>query len=155
MSNVVLRRTKILATLGPATESDEILDQLVKAGVDVVRLNFSHGSPEEHIKRAQKIRAMAKANGRFVGVLVDLQGPKIRTQRFKNGSVKLATDDDFCLDANLGSNDGDGTQVGITYPQLPNDVKKNDVLVLDDGRIILKVKTVKAVAKLTKQIETP
>ena len=143
MENVVYRRTKILATLGPATESEEVLDQLVKAGVDVVRLNFSHGSPEEHKARADKVRAAAAANGRFVGVLVDLQGPKIRIRRFKKGKIKLKHGADFCLDADLGKNDGDETRVGITYKQLPDDVKENDVLVLDDGMIVLKVKAVK------------
>ncbi|MCK4709016.1 MAG: pyruvate kinase, partial [Gammaproteobacteria bacterium] len=142
MDNVVYRRTKILATLGPATESSEVLDRLVKAGVDVVRLNFSHGSPEEHQARAERVRAAAKANGRFVGVLVDLQGPKIRVRRFKKGSIKLKHSDDFCLNADLGRDDGDQTQVGITYPQLPKDVKEGDVLVLDDGMIVLKVKSV-------------
>jgi pyruvate kinase len=142
MKNVVLRRTKIIATLGPATESAEVLDQLVKAGVDVVRLNFSHGSPEEHQARADMVRAAAEANGRFVGVLVDLQGPKIRIQRFKKGKIKLVQNDEFCLDAALGKNDGDNTQVGITYEQLPNDVKANDILVLDDGMIVLKVNSV-------------
>jgi pyruvate kinase len=139
---VVLRRTKILATLGPATESVEAVDALVKAGVDVVRLNFSHGSADEHRERAERVRAAARANGRFVGVLVDLQGPKIRTQRFKNGSVELSVNDVFCLDADLGRDDGDQTTVGITYPQLPQDVKEHDVLVLDDGRIMLQVTSV-------------
>jgi len=140
--NVVLRRTKILATLGPASESVEMIDQLVKAGVDVVRLNFSHGSPEEHQLRADRVRAAAAANGRFVGVLVDLQGPKIRTQRFKKGKVKLKHNDEFCLNADLGKNEGDHTQVGITYQDLPRDVEANDVLVLDDGRIVLHVTSV-------------
>lgn len=142
MDNVVYRRTKILATLGPATESLEILDRLVKAGVDVVRLNFSHGSPEEHQARADNVRAAAKANGRFVGVLVDLQGPKIRISRFKKGKIKLKHNDDFCLNADLGKNDGDQNEVGITYKKLPEDVKENDILVLDDGMIVLQVKSV-------------
>lgn len=142
MENVVFRRTKILATLGPATDSDKKLDELVKAGVDVVRLNFSHGNPQEHRLRAQKIRAAAKANGRFVGVLVDLQGPKIRISRFKNGSVDLERKQAFCLNAGLALIDGDQNQVGITYQQLPEDVKTNDVLMLDDGRIVLKVVSV-------------
>jgi pyruvate kinase len=140
--NVVLRRTKIIATLGPATESVEIIDQIVKAGVDVVRLNFSHGSAEEHQQRADRVRAVAAANGRFVGVLVDLQGPKIRTQRFKKGTIKLKHNDKFCLDAELGKNDGDKSQVGITYRALPQDVEENDVLVLDDGRVVLTVTSV-------------
>jgi len=142
MNNVIFRRTKILATLGPATETDEMLDRLVKAGVDVVRLNFSHGSPEEHKQRAEKVREVAAANGRFVGVLADLQGPKIRTQRFKNGVVELQEKSAFCLDTELDKNAGDQNQVGITYPELPNDVRDGDVLVLDDGRIVLRVSSV-------------
>ncbi len=137
--HVVLRRTKILATLGPATESVEMIDQLVKAGVDVVRLNFSHGSHEEHKIRADRVRAAARSNGRHVGVLVDLQGPKIRIERFKSGKIELAPHDKFCLNAELGRDDGDQQQVGITYTTLPQDVEANDVLVLDDGRIVLKV----------------
>ncbi len=140
--NVVLRRTKILATLGPASESEEVLDRLIKAGVDVVRLNFSHGSPEEHRARAEKVRRLAAANHRFVGVLVDLQGPKIRTQRFRNGKVRLENGQQFVLDAELGVNDGDEQTVGITYDKLPDDVKAGDILVLDDGLIELRVEQV-------------
>ncbi|MBL7003649.1 MAG: pyruvate kinase, partial [Gammaproteobacteria bacterium] len=141
-ANVVLRRTKIVATLGPASESEEMLKRLILAGVDVVRLNFSHGSPEEHKRRADMVRVLGKANGRQVGVLVDLQGPKIRTQRFINGSVKLKNKDEFVLDADLDKFSGDEKSVGITYKKLPQDVKKNDVLVLDDGMIVLAVKAV-------------
>ncbi len=140
--NVVLRRTKILATLGPASESEEVLDRLIKAGIDVVRLNFSHGSPEEHRARAEKVRRLAAANHRFVGVLVDLQGPKIRTQRFRNGKVRLENGQQFVLDAELGVNDGDEQTVGITYDKLPDDVKAGDILVLDDGLIELRVEQV-------------
>jgi pyruvate kinase len=137
--NVVLRRTKILATLGPATETPEMVDQMVKAGVDVVRLNFSHGSAEEHKVRADRVRAAAENNGRHVAILVDLQGPKIRIERFKKGSVELHHGAAFCLNAELGRDEGDQSQVGITYDALPRDVKSEDVLVLDDGRIVLKV----------------
>ena len=137
-----MRRTKIVATLGPATESEEALDALIKAGVDVLRLNFSHGSPEEHKARAERVRAIGKANHRHLGILADLQGPKIRIERFRDGAIKLANGADFCLDAECGVNDGDAKQVGITYKTLPEDVKQDDVLVLDDGRIVLKVKTV-------------
>ena len=138
----VMRRTKIVATLGPATESDEALDSIVKAGVDVVRLNFSHGNPEDHIARAEKVRKIGDANQRFLGILADLQGPKIRIERFKNNVIKLEKGDDFCLNADCATNDGDQTQVGITYKLLPADVDKDDVLVLDDGRIVLKVNSV-------------
>jgi pyruvate kinase len=140
--HVIYRRTKILATLGPATESEDMVDKLVKAGVDVVRLNFSHGSHEEHRLRADRVRAAARNNGRFVGILVDLQGPKIRIERFAKGMVELKKGEAFCLDADLGRDDGDSTAVGITYPKLPKDVKENDVLVLDDGMIMLKVESV-------------
>ena len=119
-----MRRTKIVATLGPATESEEALDALIKAGVDVLRLNFSHGSPEEHKARAERVRAIGKANHRHLGILADLQGPKIRIERFRDGAIKLANGDDFCLDAECGVNDGDSNQVGITYKTLPEDVKQ-------------------------------
>jgi len=138
----VMRRTKIVATLGPATESDEALDSIIKAGVDVLRLNFSHGSPAEHKARAENVRAIGKANQRHLGILADLQGPKIRTERFRDGVVSLAIGDDFCLNTDCGVNDGDATQVGITYKSLPDDVSADDVLVLDDGRIVLQVKSV-------------
>lgn len=141
-ANVILRRTKIVATLGPASESEEMLTKLVLAGVDVVRLNFSHGSPEEHSKRAEMVRRIGKANGRQVGVLVDLQGPKIRTQRFKEGFVKLINNTKFVLDADLDKFAGDINSVGLTYKKLPQDVKKGDVLVLDDGMIVLTVESV-------------
>lgn len=137
-----MRRTKIVATLGPATESDEALDALIKAGVDVLRLNFSHGSPEEYKALAQRVRAIGKANHRHLGILADLQGPKIRIDRFREGVINLASGADFCLDAECGVNDGDLNQVGITYKSLPDEVKQDDVLVLDDGRIVLKVKNV-------------
>ena len=84
------RRTKIVATLGPATESDEAIDSLIKAGVDVVRLNFSHGTPEEHQARADRIRRISQQNNRHLAILADLQGPKIRTEKFRDGSVELA-----------------------------------------------------------------
>ncbi len=138
----VMRRTKIVATLGPATETDEALDAIVKAGVDVVRLNFSHGNPEDHIGRAANVRRIGDANQRYLGILADLQGPKIRIERFKNGVIELENGDDFCLNADCGTNDGDQKQVGITYKALPNDVSQNDILVLDDGRIVLKVNSV-------------
>ncbi len=149
-TNVVLRRTKILATLGPASESDEILDRLIKAGVDVVRLNFSHGSPEEHRARAEKVRRLAAANHRFVGVLVDLQGPKIRTQRFRQGKVRLQNGQTFVLDADLGVDEGDEHAVGVTYRKLPQDVKPGDTLVLDDGLIVLRVEQVEGSRIVTK-----
>lgn len=136
------RRTKIVATLGPATNSSEVLDSLIEAGVDVVRLNFSHGEPKDHIELVEKVRNRARAYGRQVGVLADLQGPKIRISRFKDGKVFLEEDAKFVLDAKLDSDAGDVKQVGIDYKQLPQDVKRGDTLLLDDGRIVLWVEEV-------------
>jgi len=136
------RRTKIVATLGPATESDEAIDALFKAGVDVVRLNFSHGSAGEHLKRAERVHAIARKNHRFVAVLADLQGPKIRIEKFKQGEIELTGGKDFCLDVECPENAGDDDRVGVTYKPLASDVSVGDELVLDDGRIVLEVSQV-------------
>lgn len=141
---IEIRRTKIVATLGPATESDEALDSLIKAGVDVVRLNFSHGSAEAHVARAENVRKIGKANQRHLAILADLQGPKIRIDRFSNGTIQLNNGDKFCLNADCGVNDGDQNQVGITYKILPTEVKAKDILVLDDGRVVLEVESTDA-----------
>ncbi len=137
------RRTKIVATLGPATDDPKVLDAMLQAGVDVVRLNFSHGSHEEHILRAENVRNRARAHGRQVGVFVDLQGPKIRIERFKEGKVHLDEGSRFTLDAALGVNDGDVTRVGLTYKSLPDDVNRGDTLLLDDGALVLWVEEVR------------
>ncbi|MFT5218034.1 MAG: pyruvate kinase [Planctomycetota bacterium] len=137
-----IRRTKIVATLGPATESDAALDSLIKAGVDVVRLNFSHGTAAEHQARAEKLRRIGLANNRHLAILADLQGPKIRLRRFKQGSIELSIGDKFCLNTECPENDGDSQQVGVTYEKLPQDVKGDDILMLDDGRIVLQVESV-------------
>lgn len=110
---------------------------MIEAGVDVVRVNFSHGSAQEHQLRAETVCNRARAYGRTVGVLADLQGPKIRIERFKNGKVELQEGDKFILDAELGAAEGTAERVGITYKQLPQDVKRADTLLLDDGRIVL------------------
>ena len=130
------RRTKIVATLGPATDDPKALDKLIEAGVDVVRLNFSHGSAEEHTERAKTVRNRARAHGRQVGVLADLQGPKIRIDCFKKGPIDLAEGDAFILDAACGKHDGNQERVGIAYKDLPQDVKRGDNLLLDDGRAV-------------------
>ncbi len=140
--HVAKRRTKIVATMGPATESDEAVDSLIKAGVDVVRLNFSHGTADEHKARAEKIRRIGLENNRHLAILADLQGPKIRLEKFRNGSVDLAIGDEFCLNTECADGEGDNRQVGVTYKNLPKDVKNGDVLVLDDGRIVLQVDSV-------------
>ncbi|MNS74348.1 Pyruvate kinase II [compost metagenome] len=133
------RRTKIIATLGPATETPEVLERLIVAGVDVVRLNFSHGSAEDHIARAKLVRDLAAKHGRFVAVLADLQGPKIRIARFAKGKVMVQKGQLFILDAALDKNAGDENSVGIDYEALITDSRPADILLLDDGRIELKV----------------
>lgn len=138
----LLRRTKILATLGPATDSEAMMEKIIRAGVNVVRLNFSHGSHEDHAKRIQMVRSIAKKLGRTIGILADLQGPKIRISSFKNGSIELHNGESFILDAALAENAGSNERVGIDYKALPNDVKAGDTLLLDDGRITLTVKKV-------------
>ncbi len=137
------RRTKIVATLGPATDDVDTLDELIHAGVDVVRLNFSHGSQPEHIARARRVRERARALGREVGVLVDLQGPKIRIHRFREGRVDLDDGARFVLDAGLPAGAGTREAVGVSYAALPGDVARGDILLLDDGAIVLEVEDVK------------
>lgn len=132
----MVRRTKIVATLGPATDDPKMLDKIIEAGVDLVRINFSHGSPEEHLDRVEKLRNRARAHGRQVGVLADLQGPKIRIQRFKEGPIHLEEGATFILDGECGSEDGNSGRVGIAYKQLVDDVKRGDSLLLDDGRLV-------------------
>jgi pyruvate kinase len=147
----MLRRTKIVATLGPATDPRntdeaeyEVLDEIIQAGVDVVRVNFSHGKPEEHLQRVEAVRNRARAHGRQVGVLCDLQGPKIRIAKFKLGKIDLVEGNQFILDAALDQNAGTQDRVGITYPQLPDDVSRGDTLLINDGRIVLWVQEVEA-----------
>ena len=135
----MLRRTKILATLGPATDKPGVLEGLFAAGIDVVRMNFSHGSAQDHIDRANAIRELSKKTGRRVGILADLQGPKIRIARFKETKVILNEGQDFALDINFDPTQGDNTQVGITYEPLALEVKPGSRLLLDDGRIVLDV----------------
>src|SRR5690242_5224285 len=136
------RRTRIVATLGPATDADGMLECILREGVDVVRLNLSHGSAADHVKRAEAVRAAAGSIGCEVGVLADLQGPKIRVERFANGAVMLEPGQPFTLDCRAGAPPGDTTRVGVSYLGLPNDVRANDVLLLDDGLIALQVREV-------------
>ncbi|BBI98326.1 pyruvate kinase [Ferrigenium kumadai] len=130
----MLRRTKIVATLGPASSDPKVLEQMIRAGVDLVRMNFSHGSAQDHMARAEKVRAAAAAVGRTVGILADLQGPKIRVRKFENDKIVLNKGDTFILDAAL---DGLGNQerVGLDYKDLPKDVSKGSVLLLNDGML--------------------
>jgi pyruvate kinase len=136
-----LRRTKIVATLGPASSDSKILEQMIQAGVDVVRINFSHGTKEEHIEITELTRSLARSAGHSVGVLADLQGPKIRIGKFENGSITLKTGDKFVLDTNCDL--GNQERVGLDYKELPNDVESGVTLMLDDGHIVLSVSEVK------------
>ena len=136
------RRTKIIATLGPATDAPGELERMILAGVDVVRINMSHGDPADHQRRAEQTRQAAKNAGREVAILVDLQGPKIRIGRFKEGAIQLKVGDSFTLDNQLDLNAGNETAVGLTYKTLPDEVKTGDTLLLDDGRIVLVVESV-------------
>ncbi len=140
----MLRRTKILATLGPATDAPGMIDKLIKAGLDVVRINFSHGHADDHRARVERVREAAANHGREVGVLVDLQGPKIRIDRFENGKIELKEGDRFILDASWPADAGNQERVGIAYKALPNDVASGDTLLLDDGRLVLWVEEVVA-----------
>ena len=125
---MLIRRTKIVATLGPATDLPGILEKMILAGVNVVRLNFSHGVAADHQMRADQVRALAQKHQRTVAILGDLQGPKIRISRFADGPVLLAVGDQFCLDASLDRDAGNGQEVGIDYVDLPQDVSVGDRL---------------------------
>ncbi|NNM69040.1 MAG: pyruvate kinase [Gallionella sp.] len=138
----MLRRTKIVATLGPASSSQKVLEDMIRAGVDLVRMNFSHGTAQDHMKRAETVRAAAVAVGRTVGILADLQGPKIRVRKFENDKIVLNKGDAFILDAAF---DGLGNQqrVGLDYKELPEDVDPGTVLLLNDGMLEFHVTAVK------------
>ncbi|MDZ7748824.1 MAG: pyruvate kinase [Halofilum sp. (in: g-proteobacteria)] len=137
-----MRRTKIVATIGPASESSEMLDAMIASGVDVVRMNFSHGTHDEHRERVRRVREIARRLGRNVGVVGDLQGPKIRIERFAGGEVTLEEGAAFVLDAALAGDAGDAGRVGVSYRELPRDVDAGDVLLVDDGRLELIVESV-------------
>jgi pyruvate kinase len=136
---MMLRRTKIIATLGPATDDEPAIERLIRAGIDLVRINFSHGTLADHQRRVRAVRKCAAALGREVGILGDLQGPKIRIARFQNGCIHLMPGQKFVLDATLAAAEGSQAAVGVDYKQLPADVDPGDFLLLDDGRIELQV----------------
>ena len=145
-----LRRTKIVATLGPATSSIEALRDIIRAGTDVVRLNFSHGSAEDHQQRATNVLEAAKLEGRHVALLADLQGPKIRVARFTNNKVHLNTGQEFILDPEMDREAGNENAVGLDFPQLGKDLNTGDILLLDDGRIVLEVTSTEGAKVFTK-----
>ena len=135
------RATKIVATLGPASSDPEMLEALIRAGVDVVRLNFSHGKAQDHIDRARLVREAAQRAGREVAIMADLQGPKIRVGKFAEGKVFLEHGQKFVLDA-ARTELGDINAVGLDYKALPDEVKAGDVLLLNDGLIVITVDAV-------------
>ena len=140
-----LRATKIVATLGPASSDPELLEKMIRAGVNVVRLNFSHGKAQDHIDRARLVREAASRAGREVGIMADLQGPKIRVGKFVDNKVQLETGQKFVLDASR-TEPGDINGVGLDYKELPRDVKAGDVLLLNDGLIVMQVEAVRGEA---------
>ena len=139
------RATKIVATLGPASSTLDVLERMLRAGVDVVRLNFSHGKAQDHIDRAELVREAARRVGKVVAIMADLQGPKIRVGKFAEGKVQLENGQPFVLDASR-TEPGDIHGVGLDYKELPRDVKPGDVLLLNDGLIVMTVETVKGEA---------
>lgn len=134
----ILRRTKIIATLGPASYSEEMLEKMFVAGIDLVRVNFSHGEKENHQQVIKTVRAISKKLNHEIAIMADLQGPKIRIAKFAAGQIELKEHATFILDADL-QEPGDEKQVGIDYKQLPQDVYPKDILLLDDGRLELEV----------------
>lgn len=148
-THIPLRRTKIVATLGPASDREGVLEAMLKAGVDVVRLNFSHGTADDHRRRLARVREIAAQLGRSVAALGDLQGPKIRVARFKEGAVYLEEGQPFVLDMAMDSDAGDIHSVGCDYKTLADDVSAGDRLLLDDGRVVLDVTRVEG-----KQVHT-
>ncbi len=136
------RATKIVATLGPASSDPDLLEQMIRAGVDVVRLNFSHGKAQDHIDLAQVVRQAAQRAGREVAIMADLQGPKIRVGKFAHGKVMLEAGQTFVLDG-ARTEVGDQHGVGLDYKELPRDVRAGDVLLLNDGLIVMVVDSVR------------
>lgn len=134
----VQHHTKIVATLGPASANIDMLEQMITVGLDVVRFNFSHGDRDFHLNNAKLVREASKRAGREVAIIADLQGPKIRVGKIKNGKISLKVGDKLVFDADL-LDDGDENAVGLDYRDLPNDVRKGDILLLDDGLLTVEV----------------
>lgn len=144
---VLPRQTKIVATLGPSSSTNEVLEKMIEAGLNVVRVNFSHGVASDHIERVKQVREIAQRMGRDVAIMADLQGPKIRIGQFAQGATILKVDTTFVLDS--ACEEGDDSRVGLDYPELVDDVKANDILLLDDGKIVLKVLQIKGTEIIT------
>ena len=153
INDLIYRQTKIIATLGPSTSSRESIEGLINAGVDVVRLNFSHGSKESHIERAKLVRQIAKEKHYHVGIIGDLQGPKIRITRFIDSKINLKNGDKFTIDDTHPFDEGTREIVGTTYKNLSKQLKVNDILLLDDGRIELRVEEISNSKIISKVIQ--
>lgn len=138
----MLRRTKIVATIGPATDDIAVLTDMMRAGLDVVRLNASHGTVEDHRRRLAMVREAARRANKCIGVLLDLGGPKIRIESFRDKRVMLQEGQAFALDTALDPKAGTDREVGVAYKDLPKDVTSGDTLLLGDGQIILDVERV-------------
>ncbi|WP_144511035.1 pyruvate kinase [Bacillus sp. FJAT-22090] len=135
-----MRKTKIVCTIGPASESEEMLEKLIKAGMNVARLNFSHGSHEEHAARIKTIREVSKKLGKIVGVLLDTKGPEIRTHKMENDAIELESGQ--TIDISMTEVLGNGERFSITYEKLIEDVQEGSVILLDDGLIELIVQKI-------------
>ena len=148
----MLRRTKIVATLGPATDDVDVLFDMCRAGLDVARVNFSHGNHDDHLRRIMLLREASMRAGRYVAILGDLAGPKIRIESFQNGKVDLQDGQAFALDTGHDSKAGTESVVGVAYKELVDDVKAGDTLLLNDGLIVLEVTAVQGTRIDTKVI---
>ena len=148
-----MRRTKIVASLGPATDAAAVLTDVVRAGVDIARINLSHGTAADHCRRAAALRQCAATEGRSVGLLLDLQGPKIRVERFRQGSVTLKSGAPFTIDVTFPPGEGTAACVGTSYRRLPQDLVVGDTLLLDDGNLALGVEALSDTAVTTKVIQ--
>lgn len=137
-----MRRTKIIATLGPATDEPGIIEDLFKVGVDVFRLNYSHQGHEAHEKRLHTVRRISEKYHHAVGIIADLQGPKIRIERFNTGKIQLVEGSEFTIDTDMEDQPGDEKHVGVSYKKLPQDVRTGDTLLIDDGRIVMTIKEI-------------
>ena len=138
----MLKQTKIIATLGPATDAPGMLQAVLSAGVDLIRVNLSHGSKKDHILRIEATRDLAKVLNKEIGIIIDLQGPKIRIARFREGAIFLEAGEHFVIDADLATDAGTVHSVGVDYKSLPREVSAGDILVLDDGLILLTVERI-------------
>ena len=136
-----MRRTKIICTLGPASDTDELVRSLIQSGMNCARLNFSHGLHEEHAERINRVRRISNELGREVPVLLDTKGPEIRLKDFKSGFIMLENGEEFILDDKQDEL-GDECRVAISYPKLLSQLKEGTAVLIDDGKVALAVKSV-------------